>query len=253
MKKFFLVCVSLCFGTLTFAQEPIDFKINPEIGKPLRFDMLMKTDVDGSQSVIMDMNMKMEVLPVKKEDENFTMENVIKAVKVDLNAGMMTVSYDSETESDDETAKMLGAEFSKIIDQKITTTVSEKGKTEDIDVPGSFSAQGFDPSTFSNISPSFPEKAVKPGESWNSTTEMDEHPLISEMKMTSTYREENVDGYIIDVKGTIMDNSDNEIGTISGDYTLDKKTLFTKSSAIKTTIEAQGAKIVSDVEMNMEL
>lgn len=252
MKTFFITSLALCISFFTFAQEAVDFKLNPEVGKPLQFNMLMKTDVDGPQSVIMDMTMKMELLPAKKENENFTLENVIKAVKVDINAGMNTMSYDSETPSTDETTKMLGDEFSKIIDQKISSVITEKGKTMEIDLPSSIAAQGFDANSFSNISPSFPDKAVAPGESWDSTAEMEEHPLISKMEMFSTYREENKDGYVIDVKGKILDTSGNEIGTISGDYTLDKKTHFTKNSTIKTSLEIQGTKIISDVEMTVE-
>src|SRR5690606_11575265 len=151
MKRLFITGLALCMGLLTFAQEAVDFKLNPEIGKPLQFNMLMKTDVDGPQSVIMDMNMKMELLPAKKENENFTLENIIKAIKADIDAGMMTISYNSEEESTDETAKMLGQQFSKIVNQKITSVVTEKGATVNLDLPPSFGAQGFDASSFSNM------------------------------------------------------------------------------------------------------
>ncbi|MBD1421122.1 DUF6263 family protein [Sphingobacterium chuzhouense] len=252
MKRLFITGLALCIGFLTFAQETVDFRLNPEIGKPLQLKMLMKTDVDGPQSVIMDMNMKMELLPAKKENENFTLENVIKAIKADIDAGMMTISYNSEEEATDETTKMLGQQFSKIIDQKISSVVTEKGKTIDIDLPPSFAAQGFDASSFSNMSPSFPDKAVAPGESWENTAEIADNPLFSKIEMTSTFREESADGYIIDIVGKMLQETGGEIGIMSGSYTLDKQTHFTKSSSIKTTIEAQGAKIISDVEMTVE-
>lgn len=252
MKRLLITGLALCTSLLTFAQETVDFRLNPEVGKPLQLNMLMKTDVDGPQSVIMDMNMKMELLPAKKENENFTLENVIKAIKADIDAGMMTISYNSEEEATDETTKMLGQQFSKIIDQKITSVVTEKGKTIDIDLPPSFAAQGFDASSFSNMSPSFPDKAVAPGESWENTAEIADNPLFSKIEMTSTFREESTDGYIIDIVGKMLQETGGEIGTMSGSYTLDKQTHFTKSSSIKTTIEAQGAKIMSDVEMTVE-
>lgn len=252
MKRFFITGLALCISFLTWAQEAVDFKLNPEIGVPLRFDMLMKTDVDGPQSVIMDMNMKMEMLPAKKENQNFTIENIIRAIKTDINAGMMTLSYNSGEEATDETAKMLGEQFSKIIDQKVSSVITEKGKMIDIDLPASFAAQGFDASSFANTSPPFPDKVVTPGESWESTTEVPENPLFSTIEMTSTFREENTDGYVIDIEGKMLHTSGNEVGTMSGSYTLDKQTHFTKMSAIKTTIEAQGSTIISDVEMTME-
>lgn len=252
MKKLFITGLALCMSFITLAQEAVDFKLNPEIGKPLNFNMLMKTDVDGPQSVIMDMNMRMELLPAKKENENFTIENIIKAIKTDIDAGMMTLSYNSEEEATDEAAIMLGEQFSKIIDQKISSVITEKGKTIDIDLPPSFAAQGFDASSFSNMSPSFPDKAVTPGESWESISEAPENPLFSTIEMTSTFREENTDGYVIDIEGKMLQDTGEEIGTMSGSYTLDKETHFTKTSTIKTTIEVQGSKIISDVEMTKD-
>jgi len=251
MKRLFITGLALCIGLLTFAQEAVDFRLTPEIGKPLNINMLLKTDVEGPQDVIMDMNMKMEMTPASKEGENYTIESAVRQIKVDLNAGMMTLSYDSEVESTDPTAQMLGAEFSKLLNQKITSVVTEKGKTVDISLPAEFSSQGFDPNSFANMSPSFPDKAVTPGESWESISEIPDHPLLSKVEMLSTYREKNAEGYVIDVKGKVLDASGNEVGTIVGDYTLDQDTHYTKSSNLKTTIETQGAKIVSEVEMNV--
>jgi len=252
MKTILITCLTVCLSLTVLAQKAVNFKLNPEIGKPLHFNMLMKTDIDGPQSVIMDMKMKMEMLPAKKENENFTIENVIKAIKADIDAGMMTVSYNSEEEPVDETAKMLGEQFSAIIDQQISSIITEKGKTIAVDLPVSFASQGFDASSFSKMSPSFPDKAVIPGESWESSSDVAENPLFSKIEMTSTFREESADGYIIDIVGTMLQETGGEIGRMSGSYTLDKQTHFTKTSAIKTTIEAQGATIVSDVEMAVE-
>src|SRR5690606_9726607 len=252
MKTILITCLSVCLTFTVLAQKAVNFKLNPEIGKPLHFNMFMKTDIDGPQSVIMDMKMKMEMLPAKKENENFTIENVIKAIKADIDAGMMTVSYNSEEEPVDETAKMLGEQFSAIIDQQISSIITEKGKTIAVDLPVSFASQGFDASSFSKMSPSFPDKAVIPGESWESSSDVAENPLFSKIEMTSTFREESADGYIIDIVGTMLQETGGEIGRMSGSYTLDKQTHFTKTSAIKTTIETQGATIVSDVEMTVE-
>ena len=96
MKTFLFTCLTFFVSFTVSAQEAVNFKLNPEIGKPIQMNMLMKTDIDGPQSVIMDMKIKMETLPAKKENENFIFENVIKAIKADIDAGMMTVSYNSE-------------------------------------------------------------------------------------------------------------------------------------------------------------
>ena len=252
MKRLLITSIGLCLSIFAFAQEPVEFKLNPEVGKTLQLNMLMKTDVDGPQSVIMDMNMKMELLTAKKENENYSFENVIKAIKTDIDAGMMTLSYNSEEEATDETTKMLAAQFSKILDQKITSIVTEKGKTIEFDLPPALGAQGLDASSFSNMSPAFPDHAVAPGESWESSAEIPDNPIFSKIEMTSTFLEENADGYIITIKGKMLQETGEEIGTMSGTYSLDKQTHFTKNSTMKTSIETQGAKITSEVEMTVE-
>lgn len=251
MKRYFLTGVAVCLGLLTYAQKAVDFKLNPEIGKPMTINMLMKTDIDGPQSVIMDMNMKMLMNATKKESNNFTIENVTKSVKVDIDAGMMTMSYNSEEEPVDEMAKMLGEQFSKIIGQTITMLISEKGKTLDIQIPENL-AEGLDRASFSNLTTTLPEKPVAPGESWTSVVEVEENPILSKTEMVSTFREENADGYVIDVTGKLFDQTGESAGSITATYTLNKKTHFTKSGVVKTLIEVQGAKIQSDITLQVD-
>lgn len=238
-------------GLLSFGQKTVDFKLNPEIGKPLNIDMIVKTDIDGPQSIIMDMNMKMTMTPTKNENEQFTIESVTNGIKVDVDAGMMTMTYNSAEEPKDEMSKMLAEQFSKIIGQTITIVLTPKGKPVQVLLPDGL-AEGIDKTAFSNISTPLPEEPVSPGSTWQSTAEMENNPFISKTETTSTFREETTDGFVIDVTGKLLDKTANEIGTLAGSYTLDKQTLFTKSSQIKTSIEAQGAKIVSDVTMNVQ-
>lgn len=251
MKKYFITGIALCIGFVSFAQKAVDFKLNPEIGKPLNIDMLVKTDVDGPQSMIMDMNMKMVMTPTEKQEDNFKIESVTKAIKVDVDAGMMTMSYNSAEESEDEMSKMLASQFAKIIDQTITIVLTPKGKPVDVILPEGL-GEGMDKTAFSNISTPLPEGPVAPGATWQSGADMDNNPLIAKTETTSTFKEESADGYVIDVVGKLLDQSAQEVGTVSGTYTLDKKTLFTKNGQIKTSIEVQGAKVISDVTLTVQ-
>jgi len=251
MKKYIITGIAVCLGFISFAQKSVDFKLNPEIGKPMTIDMLVKTDVDGPQSVIMDMNMKMNMTPTKKEDENFTIESTTKSIKVDLDAGMMTMSYNSDEEPKDEMSKMLGEQFAKLIDQTVTIVLTSKGKPVDVIFPEGLS-NSMDKGAFSNISTPLPAEPVSPGSTWQHSADMPDNPLIAKTETTSTFREENADGYVIDVEGKLLDGASAEVGTISGTYTLDKNTLFTKTGQIKTSIEAQGAKIISDVTLTVQ-
>lgn len=251
MKKFLITCLTLGFTCCAFAQKAVDFYYHPEIGKTLPVDVSMKTDIDGPQSMIMDMHMRMQILPSKQEQANITLETTIKSMKVDVNAGMMTMSYNSEEESADDMSKAIGEQFSKIIDQKITSIVTDKGKAVDIQLPSGMAVQGFDPNTFSNMSPSLPNKAVVPGDSWESSAAMPDNPIMARVEMHSTYREENKEGYVIDVEGKLLDKDDQEKGSISGYYILDKTSHFTKNSSLRTIMEVNGTKLTTDMDMKV--
>lgn len=256
MKKLLITGLVACFVLTTnlvgFAQQAVDFKINPEIGKPLSLNMLMKTDMDGPQSVIMNMSMNMEMTPTKKEGENISMESSIKGLKVDIVAGMMNMSYDSEIGATDEATKLLEAQFSKIINQTISSVVSAKGKTIDMTLPDGLAMAGLDANSFSNVAPSLPENPVSPGDSWEGDSEIKGSPEMTlRMNTKSTYREETPEGYLIELTGTMLDAEGKEMGTLVGNYILDKKTHFTKSSNMKTSIGVGETKVISEIVMSV--
>lgn len=256
MKRIFINGIVLFIlqftGLVGFGQEAVDFKINPEIGQPLTFDVVMKTDMDGAQSLIMNMNMNLELTPTKKENENISMESSIKGIKVDIFAGMMNMSYDSEVESTDATTQLLEAQFSKILNQTISAVVSSKGQTIDMSLPDDLAMAGLDVNSFSNVAPSLPENPVLPGDSWEGTSEVKGSPEMAFRVTTkSTYREETPEGYVIDLAGTMFDAEGKEMGTLSGNYVLDKNTHFTKSSNMKTSMDMDDMKIISEVVMNV--
>jgi len=251
MKKYFITGIALCLGFVSFAQKAVDFKLNPEIGKTMNMLMQVKTDVEGPQSMIMDMNMKMVMTATEKQDENFKIETVTKAVKVDVDAGMMNMSYNSEEEPKDEMAKMMGSQFEKIIGQVITVILTPKGKTVEVILPEGI-GQGMDKSSFASISTPLPENPVAVGATWQHSADMGENPFISKTETTSTFKEENENGYVIGVVGKLLDESANEIGSVTGSYVLDKKTLVTKNADVKTSIEVQGTKVISDVVLTVQ-
>lgn len=250
MKKYLLMGMALCAGFFSYAQQAINFKLNPEIGKPMTLNMLMKTDIDGPQSVIMDMKMQILMTPQRVEAENFVIEATTKTIAADIDAGMMQMSYNSTEDPTDEMGKMLSEQFAKIIGQTITFIVSPKGKTILVDIPEAL-ADGVDKASYSNINTEFPEMAVAPGATWISVSETDNNPLLAKTETTSTFREETADGYIIDVVGKLLDAETNEVGNVVASYTLDKKTHFTKLANIKTSLELEGTKVISDVSMTI--
>lgn len=252
MKKLFSAALALTIGLSTYAQSPVDLKIKPEIGKPIVMNMIVKTDVEGPQNLIMDMNMKMDMKATAFENELYTIDNTTKSIKVDINADMMTMSYNSEEEPADEIGKALAEQFSKIIDQTVTLKMDNKGNAVEVNLPDSFKEQGFDQSSFANITTALPEKAVSVGESWESTIDTEANPMLSKTVTTSTFTADSADGYVINVVGKLFDKAGAEIGSMNGKYVLDKATCLSKSGEVTTSVEMQGAKITSNVILSTQ-
>ncbi|HLQ99171.1 MAG TPA: hypothetical protein VK102_02255 [Sphingobacterium sp.] len=97
----------------------------------------MDTDTEGAQNMIMETNMSMEITPIKKEGEVFTVESLVKNMKINMQMGMQNISYDSGKEAEDEASQMLVDQFSKIIDKKIVSLITERGETKDVQLPES--------------------------------------------------------------------------------------------------------------------
>jgi|GEM_PF-379088 len=258
MKKYTSTLMGLCLSLAALAQEAVDFRLNLEIGKPLRIDMQMKTDIADPQEAEMDMaitmEMEMEMVSTNKEDGRFTIETTTKTIKMDINAGEMAVSYNSEEGPADDRIRVLGEQMQKLIGRTVVLVMTEKGETLNVELPEGFAGQGFDKTSFSSMATVFPSKPVLPGESWNAVTKTtDNHnPVFAKSDLVSTYREESAEGYVVDIVGTISDASENEVGTLSGYYVLDRETHFTKSSAIKTTIEVMGKKITNTIALTVD-
>ncbi|MFE7087569.1 DUF6263 family protein [Sphingobacterium spiritivorum] len=248
MKKHALSLLILLGLALTIqAQQAVTLKIKPSLNKPSVVKMDVKTDVDGPQSVLMNMTMKMEMTPKSIEGEKITIETLTKTIKAEINADMMTLNYDSEKESTDEMGKMLSEQFAPILGKTITTVMTNSGKVLDVSFPTEL-GQGIDKNSFNNMATALPDHPVKPGDTWDSEIEKGE--LVPKITTKSTFKEISDSGYVIDIAGNVFGDDDSQIGTITGNYILDKTTNLTKSYILTTRLEVQGTKVTTEVTMN---
>jgi len=242
MKKLFVLFLLSSAAFVSKAQE-VDFKIKLPLNQPYKAVTTIKMDMDGEQSMIMDMVMKSTITATKFENSNYTMENVTNAVKMDMDAGMMTMSYDSENPSDDPTSEMLGAQMGKVIGQKITMINSERGKVVSSETP-----EGIE-NAFDNMgmTASYPEKPVKPGDTWPVETTQKGIKTVANSK----YIGKNAEGHQIETVGELFDEEDNKIGTFTSNYIIDPETFFSKSGTMKMNMDLEGQKIVTDLTMTV--
>ena len=88
MKKLIILFLLASAAIKTQAQE-VDFKMNLPLNQPWNAVTTMKMDIDGEQAMIMDIVTKSTITATTLEANNYTLENVTDAVKMDMDAGMM--------------------------------------------------------------------------------------------------------------------------------------------------------------------
>lgn len=251
MKKLimitFLASQSLMLG---FAQDAVSIKIKPEIGKTETYNLIMKTDIDGPQSLIMDIVMSMDMTATEVQDSVYSFESKYTRIRTDMDAGLMMVNYDSEKEPENPMEEMMAKQFQVLLDNSITTYMTEYGEVVDVNLPEGIE-NIFDSSNFlQSFSLSLPKHAITLGESWE--TQLGSNPFAASSSLKMTYREKNDDGYIIDIEGEFL-NAENEVlGTTAGQYVLDGQTFMTNASKISTTVEVEGSKIISELSLTKE-
>lgn len=250
MKTFYLSAIALCAVVTSYAQGAIEFKLNPEIGKAQQSTIMITTDIDSPQPIIMDLHMNTSATSTKLEEGNISFETMINSVKMDMQSGMETVSYNSQEEATDETVKLVDKQFRPLIGQKISATISPKGKTLDIILPD-VGENTLSSSSFANQFLQFPEHAIKPGESWTTLTDVEDNPIMTKMELNNTFKEITADGYIVSYVGSFLDGEGKKRGTIEGEYLLDTKTFMPITSKAITMFEMMDTKIKSTVEVTV--
>lgn len=228
------------------AQEKVHFKMSPVKGKPLNYEMLVKTDIEGDQDLMMDMTMDMTVIPTAISDTSLTLEAKYTKIKMSVNAGIIMMSYDSSQESDDEMSKMLGTQLKPLLENTLTMIMGRNGEFKSIDIPN-VSEQSFDQSTLRSFTLNYPNKKIAIGDSWQS--EITESKIGANVTTTNTLVQKTNEGYKITVTGNFLDANNKEVGKMDGYYIVDAKTHMTKSYLMNTEMELQGQKIIASVEL----
>lgn len=243
MKKAIIVLFTLLITMDTYAQEV--FKVKVEKDKVINFEMLLKTDIEGSEDVMMDMSMAMSVKPIEVSSETIILETKYSKIKMDINAGIMMASYDSSQEPEDEITKMLASQIQPLLDATLLLTMDPYGNIQNIEAPNVPNGV-FDESNLKGITLGFPNKKIRIGDSWETTSETQ---LGINIKIMNTLAEKTADGFKIEIKGNLYNQDGKAIGSQTGYYIIDPITKLTKLSESTTHIEVEGQKISSIVEL----
>lgn len=245
MKRL-LILLLITSATIVTAQEKITFKLSPQKGKVMPFEMTMKSDVEGTQNMIMDMTMKMNIEATEITEASIKYQAKYTQLKTDINAGFVSISYDSSVEPTDQMSKTMAAQLKPILENTLTITMDNNAQVVDMDFPNVPEA-AFDRSGIQGMSIPYPSYPIAIGDSWENEIALPQ--LTIKGKNKNTFTEKTAEGYKITVAGTYIDDQGKTLGTTSGYYIVDPQTFFTKSSIVKTKLEMQGNKITSSAEL----
>lgn len=236
------------FYAVVQAQQKVHFRVNPETGKSLNYEIIIKSEIEGDEDVIMDIGLQMSLTPIALNDSAIIIEAKYPKLTMDITTAMMHIAYNSSEESQDELSQLLEAELRPLIENTETLTMNRQGVIKDSQFPN-VTDQAFDRSNLKTFAISFPNKEIAIGESWYNPSTKGQFGLLT--KITNTFTGITDNGYKIDISGIYVDDNDNEIGKINGFYIIDKKTHFTKSSSTNGHFEIDGQKVISSIELQL--
>ncbi len=249
MIKYIAVFVlSIFLFSFSQAQEKVHFRVNPEKGKSLNYEMIIKSDIEGDEDVIMDIGLLMSLTPTSLSDSSIIIEAKYPKLTMDIHTAMMTINYNSSIASNDEMSQMLEVELRPLIDNIETITMNRNGVIKDSQFPN-VTEQAFDKSNLKTFAISFPEEEIAIGDSWFSPSTKGQFGLLT--KVNNTLIGLTDDGYRVDISGIYLDDNGEEIGKIEGHYIVDRNTHFTKSSSSNGSIEFDGQKITSSITLRL--
>ena len=300
MKKPLLIVaafiVSILFMGCPAGKNADGYTLKFNMQKGSKFDYAMNMDMNMKQSMMgKEMTMKSKItmgyfFEVTSDSAGWkTVAATISKIAMDMNAGDMSMKFDTDNPSADTTGPMAmaGKIFSGMKDGKFTFTINENGQIGQIqgfneilqqsitaaNIPNAdmviqSMGKSFDENQFrQNLQQSFniyPGKPVKPGESWTKNTTLNNSGMI--LKMDNTYTLESVTGNdaMIKVASKItsgMDSSSisnfkvNMDGSMSGDMNYDLSNGLPKQGSMdmKVIMKVTGQGMDMPIDMDMKM
>lgn len=246
MKKLLSTLFLATSMVVGFAQQKVLFKLAPANETPIKYELINKMDVEGPQTVIMDMIMHMNLSYNQHQDSLLQVIGKYTYAKIDLDAGLMVASYDSSKEPSNEMEKAFATQFKPLLENNLTYSMNKFGKIKDIDFPN-VSDQVFDKSSVSSFGVTYPTQPISVGETWDAENTMG--PMNITAKAKYTFVEKNEQGYKINCDIAMTDATGASIGTSKGHFIVHPKTFVTLLSSTVTSIEIQGTKVKTTTEL----
>ena len=258
MKKVLFVCFALVLFQSAFAQKNkgITLAYNFQKGAKyiMTFGTLQDVKVMGQEMPqAMTFVISYEVLKADK-DGTAEMKLTYDRIKFSQNNPMGQIDYDSDSKSAPEgLTAMIAENFGKLVKQSLVIRMKKNGEIVDVLEGDENLKQAFKQNKMVST---FPDKALKVGDSWSEDTQNDTGAV--KIKVSTTYTLASIkDGKIvIESKGILKNGEGKEMGTQSGTSTYDQNDLMLVISAVVQDIkgmEVQGMTMDMTTKSNVSV
>lgn len=214
--------------------EKVLIRLKPKVGDKQQTLMTMEMDAKEGKAMKMNISGKMDLEVASKEGDLFVYNMKYQSVKVNMDAGGMQFSYDSDKKDQDVMGSMVGKQFEPMLKNWITLKMTDRGVVKEISLKGVNSTK--DLGDFGAISLPLPEGPVGVGDSWVSERPMEGMGVL---KMKMTLKQITVDDVEILTDGTMVDEKGANIGTFEGSYKLDRNSGLTKDGTMNMKINTE--------------
>lgn len=164
--------LALCTAGLVMAQKPVALKLNPPKGTTILYKITNDTETQtGGMPMPIKIEFAMTSKVGEKTDSTIDLLSTINKVFFSMNAMGQKMEFDSE--KPESAANPMAAGMKGLVGKEFTTVMSPKGEVKTIkgfeDLAGP-TMHGMDiSSNFAQGFAFFPEKPVKPGDTWENT------------------------------------------------------------------------------------
>lgn len=245
IKILSLAFLSFFMITTSTAQDKVLLKLKPDLNNPITQKLHMTIDVNaGAQSTMIDATMLSVTTNTAATDSTVTYSTKFTEMIMAMDAGMMTINYDSKNPDANEFSKQIHEKVKTMLDNPVVAVMSLDGKVKDVeDAPDGNDL--FDPNMLKEASFEYPSKELKVGEQWKATSN---NKALGPIEQTYTLKSISTDGIAITTEGHI--NAEGEsIGSVIGQYLLNPKTHYLKSATIETKVKKDDIDVTSKIEI----
>ncbi|MCS3556732.1 MULTISPECIES: DUF6263 family protein [Sphingobacterium] len=245
IKTLSLAFLSFFIITTLIAQDKVLLKLKPDLNNPFSQKMHMTIDVNaGAQSTMIDATMLCETTNTNATDSTLTYATKYTEMIMAMDAGMMTVNYDSKNPEANELSKQIHEKVKTLLETPIVAVMSLNGKIKDVeDLPDDNDL--FDANMLKEAAFEYPNRELKVGEQWKATAN---NKSLGPIEQTYTLKSISAEGISITSEGSITAEGQT-VGSITGQYLLNPKTHYLKALTLETKVKNEEVEVTSKIEI----